>query len=58
MSSQETSRILSHQIYPIGEPMNNEVKELNKLLCENCVERNYENCKSCKVYILVNSLVS
>jgi len=58
MSSQEISRILSHQIYPIGEPMNHEVKELNKLLCENCVERNYENCKSCKVYILVNSLVS
>lgn len=38
--------------------MNNEVKELNKLLCDNCVERDYEKCKSCKVYILVNSLIS
>ena len=38
--------------------MKPEVIELNKLLCRNCNETKYEICKECKVYQLVNSLVS
>jgi hypothetical protein len=38
--------------------MNSEVKELNKLLCKTCNEKNYEKCQSCKVYLLINSLAS
>ena len=42
----------------MGAMMNAEVKELNKLLCKNCDEKCYEKCKSCEVYILVNSAFS
>lgn len=38
--------------------MKSEVKELNKLLCKDCDEKNYEKCRSCKVYVLINSLTS
>lgn len=37
--------------------MNSEIKELNKLLCKHCEEKEYEKCHSCKVYQLVNSMM-
>lgn len=38
--------------------MKPEVIELNKILCRNCNETKYEKCKECRVYQLINSLVS
>jgi len=38
--------------------MNSEIIELNKMLCKNCKETKYEKCTKCRVYQLVNSLVS
>ncbi len=38
--------------------MKQEIIELNKLLCKNCNETEYENCRECKVYQLVNTLAS
>lgn len=38
--------------------MDPEIVELNKLLCKTCSETEYEKCKECRVYQLINSLVS
>jgi hypothetical protein len=37
--------------------MDQEIRELNRLICKRCEEREYENCKACRVYKLVNSIV-
>ncbi len=36
--------------------MKQEIIEINKLLCRNCNETEYEKCKECKVYQLINKL--
>jgi len=38
--------------------MKPEVKELNKIICRSCSEKEYEKCKFCKVYSLINSIAS
>lgn len=40
------------------EALNDEIKELNRLICRNCVETEYTRCKDCKVYKLVNSIAT
>jgi len=39
-----------------GATMYTEIKELNRMMCRECVEKAYEKCKSCKVYRLVNRI--
>ncbi|MEM3565746.1 MAG: hypothetical protein QXK18_02605 [Candidatus Bathyarchaeia archaeon] len=39
-------------------PMNSEIKELNRIICRQCDEKEYDKCKNCKVYQLVNKLVA
>lgn len=34
-----------------------EVKELNRMICNQCDEKEYEKCKCCRVYQLVNRIV-
>jgi len=36
--------------------VHSEIKELSRLICNQCDEREYEKCKSCKVYQLVNKI--
>jgi len=36
--------------------MNNEVKELSRIICNQCVEKEYEKCRSCRIYLLVNKI--
>ena len=38
--------------------MNAEIKELNRLVCKNCNVKNYNECKECRIYQLVNKLAS
>jgi len=38
--------------------MNSEIKELNRILCRNCDVADYEKCKHCKVYRLINKIVA
>ncbi len=38
--------------------MKSQIVELNKMLCKGCNETKYERCKECRVYQLINSLVS
>jgi hypothetical protein len=35
-----------------------EIKELNKMICKRCNETEYERCKFCKVYNLINTIAS
>jgi len=32
--------------------MNSEIKELNRIICKQCDEKDYEKCRNCKVYHL------
>jgi hypothetical protein len=41
-----------------GRVMNSEIKELNKIICGQCDEKEYEKCRNCRVYQLVNKLVA
>jgi hypothetical protein len=36
--------------------MSTEIKELNRILCKQCVEKEYENCRTCKIYKLINKI--
>jgi hypothetical protein len=36
--------------------VNSEIKELNRLICKQCDEKDYEKCKNCKVYQLINKI--
>jgi len=36
--------------------MNSEIKELNRIICKQCDEKDYEKCKNCKVYQLINKI--
>jgi hypothetical protein len=36
--------------------MNSEIRELNRMICNQCDEKEYEKCKGCKVYRLVNRI--
>lgn len=35
-----------------------EIRELNRIICRQCNEKDYEKCKNCKVYLLVNKLAA
>jgi len=35
-----------------------DVKELSKVICQNCDEIDYNKCKSCKLHQLINSIFS
>jgi hypothetical protein len=36
--------------------MNSEIRELNRMLCKECDEKEYEKCRTCKVYKIVNKI--
>jgi hypothetical protein len=36
--------------------MNSEIRELNRMICNQCDEKEYEKCKFCKVYLLINRI--
>jgi hypothetical protein len=36
--------------------MDPEIRELNRLICNQCEEKAYEKCKGCKVYVLINRI--
>lgn len=36
--------------------MHLEIKELNRIICNECEEKEYEKCKICKIYQLVNKI--
>jgi hypothetical protein len=38
--------------------MNSEIKELNRIICKQCDEKDYEKCKNCKVYQLINKIAT
>ena len=43
----------------IGEAkMNSEIKELNRMICRECDEKDYETCRNCKVYQLINKIAA
>jgi hypothetical protein len=37
--------------------LESEIKELNRMLCNNCKQKSYEDCKGCRVYQLVNKIL-
>jgi len=36
--------------------MSQEIRELSRLICNRCDEREYEKCKGCRIYTLVNKI--
>ncbi len=34
--------------------VHSEIRELNRMICNRCDEKEYEKCKACKIYLLVN----
>ena len=36
--------------------MHSEVKELSRIICNRCNEKEYEKCQDCKIYLLVNKV--
>lgn len=38
--------------------MNSEIKELNRIICKECDEKDYEECRNCKVYQLINKIAA
>jgi len=38
--------------------MNSEIKELNRIICKQCDEKDYEKCKSCRIYQLINKIAA
>jgi len=50
----ELDKVLSKR----GLEMNTEIKELNRMICNQCEEKDYEKCKVCKVYQLVNKIAT
>ena len=36
--------------------MHAEIKELSRIICNQCEEKEYEKCKACKIYHLVNRI--
>ena len=38
--------------------MNSEIKELNRIICKGCEEKDYERCRTCKVYQLINKIAT
>jgi len=37
--------------------MEPEIRELNRMICNQCEEKEYEKCRCCKVYLLINKIV-
>lgn len=36
--------------------MDSEIRELNRIMCKTCDEKDYEKCKGCRVYQLINKI--
>jgi hypothetical protein len=35
-----------------------EIKELSRIICNNCEEKEYEKCRGCRIYQLVNRIAN
>ena len=49
---------LAHYLSKEERRMNSEIRELNRIVCSQCVEKEYEKCRSCRIYLLINSIAS
>jgi hypothetical protein len=38
--------------------MNSELRELNRIICNQCDGKEYEKCRFCKVYLLVSRIAA
>jgi hypothetical protein len=38
--------------------MNSEIRELNRMICKKCDEKDYETCRDCKVFQLINKIAA
>lgn len=38
--------------------MNTEIRELNRIICKQCDEKDYEKCRNCRVYQIVNRIAA
>jgi hypothetical protein len=36
--------------------VSSEVRELNRILCNRCAQREYEKCRNCRIYLLINRI--
>lgn len=38
--------------------MASEVKELSRIICNRCGEKEYEKCRDCRIYYLLNRIAA
>ena len=38
--------------------MDSEVRELNRIICSRCDEKEYDKCKGCRIYLLINRIAT
>jgi hypothetical protein len=38
--------------------MNSEVTELSRIICNRCDQKEYEKCRTCRIYQLINRIVA
>ena len=44
-------------VISLGKRINmHEIKELSRIVCNNCDEKEYEKCRVCRIYLLVNRI--
>jgi len=36
--------------------VNSEVTELSRMICNRCDQKEYEKCRNCRVYLLINRI--
>jgi hypothetical protein len=38
--------------------MSSEVVELNRIICNRCEQREYDKCRACRIYFLMNKIAA
>jgi hypothetical protein len=38
--------------------MSSEVMELSRIICNRCDQKEYEKCRTCRIYVLMNKIAA
>jgi hypothetical protein len=38
--------------------MSSEVVELNRIICNRCEQKEYDKCRACRIYLLMNKIAA
>jgi hypothetical protein len=52
------SSLVHAQFRGVRSRLNSEAKELSRIICSRCRQKAYEECRKCKIYLLINRIAS